>query len=322
MGRMRGEGPTGARTAAWRNADAIPPRDDLAGRSRRRRIQWAAMPPFVAVHLACFGAFWSGVTLEAAVTGLVLYLVRVFAVTAGYHRYFSHRTYRMGRVMQLLMAFVAETSSQRGVLWWAAHHRAHHLYSDTERDRHSPRQRGFLYAHVLWIYDHNGATDWARVRDLARFPELRLLDRFWIVPPVALAVVVFLLFGWSGLFIGFCLSTVLVWHSTFTINSLSHVFGKRRYETGDDSRNNWLLAILTMGEGWHNNHHYYPRSCRQGFFPWEHDVTYYVLKAMSWVGLVSHIAEPPRRVLEEGRRADRARRASTAGAAKLSREHA
>ncbi len=268
------------------------------------------MLPFVAVHLACFGALWSGVTLGAAVTALVLYSVRVFAVTAGYHRYFSHRTYRMGRVMQLLMAFVAETSSQRGVLWWAAHHRAHHLYSDTERDVHSPRQRGFLYAHILWIYDHNGATDWARVRDLAKYPELRLLDRFWLVPPVALGVAVFLLFGWSGLFVGFCLSTVLVWHSTFAINSLSHVFGNRRYETGDDSRNNWLLAILTMGEGWHNNHHHYMRSCRQGFFPWEYDLTYYVLKAMSWVGLVSDIAEPPPHVLEAGRKADRARRAT------------
>ncbi len=275
-----------------------------------RRIHWAAMVPFAAVHLACFGAIWSGVTIEAVIAAVVLYRVRVFAVTAGYHRYFSHRTYRVGRVTQLLLAFLAETSSQRGVLWWAAHHRAHHLYSDTERDLHSPRQRGFLYAHFLWIYADNGETDWARIRDFARYPELRFLDRHWLLPPVSLALVVFLLFGWSGLFVGFCLSTVAVWHTTFLINSLSHVLGARRYETGDDSRNHWLLALLAMGEGWHNNHHRYMRSCRQGFFPWELDVTYYALKALSWVGVVRDIEEPPPSVLEEGRRADRQRRAA------------
>jgi stearoyl-CoA desaturase (delta-9 desaturase) len=199
--------------------------------SPRSGYQWLDMAPFIACHLAVFFAFVTGVTAEALITCAVLYVVRMWAVTAGYHRYFGHRTFKTSRWFQFVLAFVAQTSAQRGVLWWAAHHRAHHLFSDTERDLHSPIQRGFWHSHMLWVYAHNDETDWKRIRDFAKFPELVWLNRFWLLPPVALAAAVTLLFGWSGLVIGFFLSTVLVWHGTFTINSLSHVFGSRRYPT-------------------------------------------------------------------------------------------
>jgi stearoyl-CoA desaturase (delta-9 desaturase) len=200
--------------------------------------------------------------------------------------------------MQLVLALLAMSSAQQGVLWWAAHHRRHHRFSDTERDVHSPRHRGFWYSHLTWIWDHNETTNLDLVRDLARYPELRWLDRHWLVPPTLMGIAVTLWLGWDGLFIGFLLSTVLVWHATLTINSLSHMWGTQRYDTGDDSRNNLWLALLTFGEGWHNNHHHYMLSARQGFRWWEVDLTWWILCGMSRVGLVWDLKTPPAQVLE------------------------
>lgn len=217
----------------------------------------------------------------------------MFGVTAGYHRYFSHRSYKTGRIFQFLLALLAMSSAQKGVLWWAAHHRDHHRFSDTPWDVHSPVRGGFWHSHLLWILDaNNDPTDLGKIKDLARFPELVWLNRHWYLPPVLLGVAVALTLGWSGLLIGFFLSTVLVWHATFTINSLAHIFGSRRYVTTDTSRNNWLLALLTLGEGWHNNHHHHMHSARQGFFWWEIDIVYYVLLALRRVGLVWDLREP------------------------------
>ena len=269
-----------------------------------RDYEWRAMTPFLLIHvLGITGAVAGiimGAPLSAWLCGLGLYVVRMFGVTGGYHRYFSHRTFKTGRIVQFLLAFTAMTTAQRGALWWSAHHRDHHKNSDNERDVHSPIQFGFWHSHMGWIYDHNDRFDWDRVKDLARFPELVILEKLWLLPPTIVGVGTFLALGWWGLFIGFFFSTVLVWHATFTINSLSHVWGKRRYATTDDSRNNFWLALLTMGEGWHNNHHHHMSSCRQGFFWWEIDMTYYILKAMSWVGLVWDIREPSRRVIDAG----------------------
>ncbi|HJK97277.1 MAG TPA: acyl-CoA desaturase [Polyangiaceae bacterium LLY-WYZ-14_1] len=252
--------------------------------------------PFVLVHLLPLGAFWSGVTVEAVVCCIALYFVRIFGVTGGYHRYFSHRTYKTSRVFQFLLAFLAQTSSQKGALWWASHHRRHHRYSDQERDPHSPVLRGFWYSHVGWLYDGTEETEWHRIKDFARYPELVWLNRNWALPPILLGFTVWWFLGWPGLFIGFALSTVLTWHGTFLINSLAHVVGSRRYPTDDDSRNNWFLALLTLGEGWHNNHHHYQSSARNGFFWWEVDGTYYVLKALSWVGLVWDLRPVPEHI--------------------------
>lgn len=252
--------------------------------------------PFIAIHLAVFGALWSGVTLGAAIACAALYFVRMFAVTAGYHRYFSHRTFRTSRPFQFILAVLAQTSAQKGVLWWAAHHRRHHKHSDELQDPHSPVQRGFWYAHVGWIFDHTGETDERMVRDLLRYPELRWLNRYYLVPPTVLALLLLATLGWSGFFVGFMLSTVLLWHGTFVINSLAHVIGRRRFATKDESRNSLILALITLGEGWHNNHHRYPGSTRQGFRWWEIDVTYYVLRALQALRIVWDLREPPDRI--------------------------
>ncbi len=262
--------------------------------------------PFLLLHLASFAAIWTGVTRQALIMALVLYMVRMFGVTAGYHRYFSHRTYRTSRVFQFLLAFLAQSTAQKAALWWAAKHRHHHKHSDTEHDVHSPKHDGFWMAHVGWIFrvraeDPNFET----VEDLARYPELRWLARYEHVPTVMLAVLSFLIGGWPGLVVGFVWSTVAVYHGTFAINSLAHVVGTRRFVTGDDSRNNWWLAIITLGEGWHNNHHAFQSSTRQGFRWYEFDPTYYVLKLFSWVGLVWEIKEPPRALIEGDRRLNR-----------------
>lgn len=268
--------------------------------SHGERLPLRRALPFAAVHLACLAVFLVGASLGDVLLCLALYYGRMFFVTAGYHRYFSHRSFKTSRAFQFVLAFLAMTSSQKGILWWAAHHRAHHLYSDTEEDIHSPRRRGFWYSHVGWILaDRYDATDLARVRDLERFPELRWLNRWFLVPPITLAVLLFLLGGWHTLVWGFFVSTVLLWHGSFMVNSLSHLFGRRRYDTDDTSRNSFLIALFTMGEGWHNNHHRYMASARQGFFWWEIDFTFYLLRMLSWLGLVWDLRAPPRELLAE-----------------------
>jgi stearoyl-CoA desaturase (delta-9 desaturase) len=259
--------------------------------------------PFLLVHAGCVAAIWSGVSWQAIAICVVLYWLRMFAVTAGYHRYFSHRAYSTSRAFQFTLAFLAQSSAQKSVLWWAAKHRHHHLHSDTEQDVHSPRHKGLLYSHISWIfYRQHDATDLTKVSDFASYPELMWLHKFEVLPAVVIAGLCFLIAGLPGLVVGFLWSTVLLYHATFCINSLAHVHGRKRYVTGDDSRNNWLLALFTMGEGWHNNHHAYQSSAQQGFRWWEIDVTYYVLVALSWLGIVWDLRVPPKQVLRNEQR--------------------
>lgn len=253
--------------------------------------------PFFALHLLPFGALFTGVRVWDFVVCFLLYGVRMFAVTGIYHRYFSHRTYKTSRVFQFLLALLAQSSVQKGALWWAAHHRTHHKHSDADGDPHDSR-RGFWYSHVGWIIDHNDATDYSKVKDFTKYPELVFLNEYPHFSSVALGLLVYFTMGWSGFFIAFGLSTVLLWHGTFTINSLAHMIGKPRYASGDASKNSFLLALITLGEGFHNNHHYFMNSTRQGFFWWEVDITYYVLRLLAAVGLVWDIKEPPARVYD------------------------
>lgn len=266
-------------------------------------VMYPQVLPFLLIHIGCVAAIWSGVSWQAAGLCFALYWLRMFAITAGYHRYFSHRAYATSRVFQFVLAFLAQSSAQKSVLWWAAKHRHHHLHSDTAQDVHSPRHKGFLYSHVGWIfYRRHDATDLVKVADLASYPELMWLHRLELLPAVVLAGLCFILAGWSGLVVGFLWSTVVLYHATFCINSLAHVHGRKRYVTGDDSRNNWLLALLTMGEGWHNNHHAYQASARQGFYWYEIDLTYYVLVVLSWFGIVRDLKMPPAQVLRNQQR--------------------
>jgi stearoyl-CoA desaturase (Delta-9 desaturase) len=274
-----------------------------AGEEFHDDIIYPATIPFVLVHLSAFAAIWTGITLQAVALGVVLYWARMWAVTAGYHRYFSHRSFRTSRLFQFILAFLAQTSLQRGAIWWAAIHRHHHRHSDTELDVHSPVHRSFLYSHVGWIFSNRDDTpDYSTVRDLMAYPELRWLNRFHHVPGILLGALCFVVAGWSGLVVGFVWSTVLLYHGSFSINSLAHVHGRQKYVTGDDSRNNWWLSIITMGEGWHNNHHAYQSSTRQGFRWYEFDPTYYVLKVLSWLRLVWDLRTPPPEVVNNERR--------------------
>ena len=269
-------------------------------------IVYPSAVPFVIVHLLCFAAIWTGVTWGAVATAIGLYWLRIFSIGAGYHRYFSHRSYSTSRVFQFVLAFMSQTTTQKSILWWAAKHRHHHLHSDTELDVHSPRHTGFFYAHVGWIFaSQHDETDLTKIADFARYPELMLLHRFELAPAVIMGTVVFLLGGWTYLIVGFFWSTVAVYHATFCINSLAHVHGKKRYVTGDDSRNNWFLALFTMGEGWHNNHHAYQASARQGFRWWEIDPTYYLLRLLGLLGIVWDIKRPPEAVLRNEQRLGR-----------------
>jgi stearoyl-CoA desaturase (delta-9 desaturase) len=267
---------------------------------RLRDYQWFGAVPLILVHLLPLLAFYTGTKMQDWVVCIALYWIRMFGVTGVYHRYFAHRTYKTSRVFQFVLALIAMSSSQKGVLWWASNHRVHHKFSDKDGDPHDSR-RGFWYSHIGWLYDHREATDYSKIRDMARYPELVFLNKLWFLPPAALGLGIWYFMGWSGLLIGFFLSTALLWHGTFTINSLSHIFGSVRYKTGEDSKNNWLLAIITMGEGWHNNHHHFMGSTRQGFYWWEIDVTYYILRGLQAVGLVWDIKEPPARVYEEAK---------------------
>jgi stearoyl-CoA desaturase (delta-9 desaturase) len=266
-------------------------------------IVYPSVLPFMLIHLGCAAAIWSGITWPAVGIGVTLYWLRMFAIGAGYHRYFSHRSYSTGRLFQFILAFLAQSSAQKSILWWAAKHRHHHLHSDTHRDVHSPRHKGFMYSHVGWIFARqHDATDLVKVADFASFPELKLLHKFEVLPAVAVAVLCFLVAGWSGLVVGFFWSTVLLYHATFCINSLAHVYGRKRYVTGDDSRNNWLLALFTMGEGWHNNHHAYQSSVRQGFHWWEIDASYYILQGLSRLGVVWDLKTPTEQVIRNEQR--------------------
>jgi stearoyl-CoA desaturase (delta-9 desaturase) len=265
---------------------------------KKRDLGWLVSTPFFGVHIiAVVGVYMLGWSWSGFGLAMALYFVRMFGVTGAYHRYFSHRTYRTSRWFQFVLAVLAQTSFQKGVLWWGAHHRDHHKYSDTKLDPHSWREDGFWWSHVGWILSRDTEeTDYKKIGDLARYPELRWLNTYHLVPGVVLGVSLWLIGSWHALVWGLFVSTSLLWHGTFSINSLAHWWGRRRYETTDDSKNSLALALITMGEGWHNNHHYYPRSVRQGFFWWEIDCTYYVLKALSVVGLVWDLHVPPESV--------------------------
>jgi stearoyl-CoA desaturase (delta-9 desaturase) len=250
------------------------------------------------IHVAAIGVFFVPFSWSCVAIFVGMYYLRMFGITAGYHRYFAHRGFKTSRVFQFALAFLGLMSSQKGVLWWAANHRHHHKYSDLPEDIHSP-MRGFWWSHHLWILvPRHERTPEELIRDFMKYPELRFINRHWWIGPTFLAVVMLAIGGLPWLFWGFVLSTVCLWHGTFTINSLAHVWGSKRYETGDTSRNNFVLSLITMGEGWHNNHHFYQSTANNGFFWWEIDMSYYVLRALSWLGVVWDLRMPPAWVLE------------------------
>lgn len=272
-----------------------------------KRIEWLRVLPFVLMHIACLGVLWVGWSWFAVSVALALYVLRMVAITGFYHRYFSHKAFRTSRTMQFVFALIGASAVQRGPLWWASQHRHHHIHADNEQDAHSPLRHGFFWSHVGWFLARaNFATRISMVPDLAKYPELRFIDRFDALVPMLLAFSLYgageliayfaPTLGTNGLQLvvwGFVISTVVLYHATFTVNSLAHSFGWRRYATRDSSRNNLWLALLTFGEGWHNNHHHYPGSARQGFYWWEIDFTYYCLKLLAALGLIWELRTVP-----------------------------
>lgn len=274
-------------------------------------VNWLGVAPYLIMHLACLAVFWTGASYTAVGFAFAIYVLRMFAITGFYHRYFSHRTFKTNRFWQFIFAIIGLTAAQRGPIWWAAHHREHHANSDQPADPHSPVQHSFWWSHVGWfLHPSNSYIDRKYVSDLTRYPELVFLDRFDTLVPFTAAIIIYFVGqylavhhpdlntnGWQ-LVIWTLISTVVVSHCTGAINSLAHRVGRRRYVTTDQSRNNWWLAILTLGEGWHNNHHHYPGSTRQGFYWWEVDITYYILKALNWLGIIYDLRPVPLEIRE------------------------
>lgn len=296
----------------WIDAD-FHPEGEATIRAMDDKVDLSRTVPFIVIHSGCLAVLWVGFGWFAFTAAVVLYIIRMFAITAFYHRYFSHRTFRTSRFGQFLFAVLGNSAMQRGPLWWASVHRHHHHHSDEEVDAHSPRWNGFWWSHIGWITSRrNFPTDYSRVKDLAAFPELKFLNRHDQLVPILYGVFLWLTgaalekwapgLGTNGpqLFVwGFFISTVVLMHATFCINSLAHVMGKKRFATEDDSRNNLFLALITLGEGWHNNHHRYAFSARQGFMWWEIDISYYILKLMSWTGLIWDLRPVPQAVYAE-----------------------
>jgi stearoyl-CoA desaturase (delta-9 desaturase) len=295
----------------WFDSDYFPEGAE-AVRNRPNRFEWRRCLPFVFLHAGCVGVWWTGWSPTAVVLAVVLYALRMFAITGFYHRYFSHRTFRTSRLAQFIFAAWGNTAVQRGALWWAAVHRHHHKHSDQEEDAHSPVVSGFVWSHIGWMTSSkNFPTDYSAIRDLAKFPELVFLNRFDMVVPALFGAGLYGLgeflgswmgwntSGWQLVVWGFFISTVFLLHGTLMINSMAHVFGNRRFQTGDESRNSLILALITLGEGWHNNHHRFMNSVRQGFYWWEIDITYYVLKVFSWMGIIWDLRAVPPQIYAE-----------------------
>ncbi|MCO4821617.1 MAG: acyl-CoA desaturase [Flavobacteriaceae bacterium] len=285
--------------------------DNESNKELKEGIDWLRIIPFIFIHLMCFAVIWVGVSTTAVVICFLSYIIRMFAITAFYHRYFSHKTFKTSRLMQTIFAIIGASATQRGPLWWASHHRHHHINSDKDADLHSPKN-GFWYSHLQWFLMHeNFNTQSDRVKDLNQFPELKFIDRYDILFPFLLAVGLYVLGealsafapslntnGWQLVIWGYFISTVLLSHVTYCINSLAHVFGTKSYNTNDESRNNFLLALLTLGEGWHNNHHCAPGSVKQGFKWWQIDISFYGIKALEKLGLVWDLKYPNQKLLK------------------------
>lgn len=286
---------------------------DGHGRGDERIEFWGNLP-FIFLHVGCLLVFWVGWSVPAVTVAFILLVFRMFGLTGGYHRYFSHRSYKTSRAFQFILAIWGSCAFQKDPMWWAAHHRHHHRYADTERDSHSPIKRSFFWSHMGWVMTKKNANlvPDELVPDLAVYPELKFLNKHQKVPAFIMLGLLIGIGFWlekampeTGVTMGqiivwgFFVSTIVLHHVTFLVNSAAHLWGTRRYDVKDGSRNNWIVAILTMGEGWHNNHHRYPSSERQGFFWWEIDMTHYFLKVLSWFGIVWDLTEPPKEILED-----------------------
>jgi stearoyl-CoA desaturase (delta-9 desaturase) len=285
---------------------------------RARLINLGSTGVVLGVHGLCLLTPFVALSWRIAAISAGCYVLQVLGITAGYHRYFSHRAFRTSRIFQFVLAWLGCSAMQNGPLWWASGHRRHHRFSDKPGDPHSPVLGGFWHAHLGWVLDgSNDHPDLSNVRDFTGFVELRLLDEWKWVPTLVTGVASVLLFGWPGLVWVFGVATTLAFHAPLFVNSLGHLRGRQRFETNDSSRNNALLGVLVLGEGWHNNHHHAQGLARHGLAWWEIDVTYYAIRALQLVRVVWCVREPGARVARDtsGRRVSRASPASPSATA-------
>lgn len=268
------------------------------------KINWANAIWLVIVHggalAAPFVFSWPGLAL----TFFLWWLTGGIGICLGYHRLFTHRSFQTVRPMRWAIAFIGGLAGEGSAIHWVATHRKHHAHSDKPGDPHSPVE-GAWWSHMLWLFpgmkSHEAYVTYNRrwAPDLVNDPVLRFLDVTFILWHILMGVGLFTAgYLWEGprmgaslLVYGLFLRLVFVLHATWFVNSASHMWGYRNYETTDDSRNNWWVAALTWGEGWHNNHHAFPTMARHGHKPWEIDITFLTIKAMEKVGLAWNVVD-------------------------------
>jgi len=224
---------------------------------------------------------------------IVMWIAGSWGIGLGYHRLLTHRGFKAPRWLERFLAVCGTLALQSGPIAWVTTHRVHHAFTETDRDPHSPRN-GSYWAHIGWIFrgtaQNQPETAVQRYSpDLIRDPFLRFLENYYFVTPMVVAVALFAIGGWQMAFWGIFTRTVLAWHSTWLVNSATHLWGKRRFETRDDSRNNGFVAAITFGEGWHNNHHAYPRSARHGLVWHEIDPNWIQIWLLEKLGLITDV---------------------------------
>jgi len=265
-----------------------------------QRQAYIVMFAMLLFHLGCLGVFYTGVSIESFTVFLIRFLIIGSGITIGYHRLLAHRSFTTSRFMQFIFALNGTMAIQGGPLWWVSHHRLHHAHTETDKDVHSPIKYGFWESHIGWMINPKSIKETpSYAKDLYKFPEIKFLQKHYVIITLLQGILIYLLGeylpGTSGaemLVWGFFISTVYLWHITFCVNSVCHLWGKRPYNTNDNSTNNVVVALLTGGEGWHNNHHMYPYSARHGLKWWQIDISYAVIKLLSILRLVRNIKLP------------------------------
>jgi fatty-acid desaturase len=253
------------------------------------------------LHAPALALPWLATTPAHWIAFAVAYVVILFALGGGLHRYFAHRAFRTSRAFQLVLALLA-ASCFGDPIGFAGRHRLHHRWSDTERDFHGPR-RGLWFSWLGHLLEdgYSERALLAATRDLARYPELRWLHRWFFVPGLAAGGLIWLGGGFAMFAAAYCLPwCLLAVHGASAVNYVCHTRGRRRYATGDRSTNHPVLAVVLLGEGWHNNHHHYPGAARAGFFSGEVDGLYWMLRGLAHLGLVWNLREVPEHVRRSG----------------------
>ena len=279
--------------ASYMQTISVKMKSSLAIRFLARNINFKNLAIVIAFHLMAIPVFFTFTWRNLAVLLVVNWVVGSLGVGLGWHRLLTHRSFAVPRWLEYLLTILGTMSIQDSPAKWVATHRIHHKFTEAEGDPHSTK-RGFLWAQIGWILwgtaqDHDDATLRRYIPDLMKDPGHVLISRFYVIPIIVSAVVLFLIGGWAMVVWGVFARVVVGWHTTWFVNSLSHIYGKRPHATNDDSTNNWFVAILTFGEGWHNNHHAFPSSARHGTEWYQFDMNWITILMFNRLGWAKKI---------------------------------